>query len=319
MRAPVLLAIAGALAATVWAVAQQTAPPKKDAPAKNPATEEQTVISVEVNRVGILFSVLDRKGRFVTDLTKDDFEILDNKRPQPIVDFAAESNLPLRLGILIDTSNSIRERFHFELEAASDFVKSVMRSKEDKATIVAFDTNVQFVSDLSDNPDRLEKAIRDLRPGGGTALFDAIFKTCKEKLTQDTPSYKYRRIIVVVSDGDDNNSEFTRDQALEMAQKSDVVINTISTNNLTHGGAEGDKYLKYFSEETGGHSYLPFEASDLAQSFQYLAEEVRHQYTILFRPEPMRTDGLFHPITLRVKGHKELIVRARNGYYAPKM
>jgi len=313
MRAPVLLAIAGALAAA-WAVAQQT-PPKKDAATQ----DEPTRISVEVTRVGMLFSVLDRKGRFVTDLTKDDFEVLDNKRPQPIVEFASESNLPLRLGILIDTSNSIRERFKFELEAASDFVKSVMRTKEDKAVVVGFDTNVEFASELTDNPDKLETAIRGLRAGGGTALYDAIYKVSRDKLSQDTPSSKYRRIIVVVSDGDDNNSEFTRDQALEMAQKSDVVINTISTNNLEHGAAEGDKFLKYFAQQTGGHPYVPFEAADLAQSFEYLAEEVRHQYIILFRPEPLRTDGLFHAVELRVKGHKELIVRARAGYYAPKM
>jgi Ca-activated chloride channel homolog len=311
MKAPVLLAIAGALAAGAWAVAQETPPAKPE--------DEPTRISVEVNRVGLLFSVLDRKGRFVTDLTKNDFEVIDNKKPQPIVEFASESELPLRLGILIDTSNSIRERFRFELEAASDFVKSVMRANTDKATVVSFATGVEFASDLTDDPIQIENAIRGLRPGGGTALYDAIYKVCREKLAQDTPSYRYRRIIVVVSDGDDNSSNFTRDQALEAAQKADVVINAISTNKIDQGAAEGDKVLRYYTAQTGGHAYFPFEAADLAQSFEYLAEEVRHQYTILFRPEPMRTDGQFHPVELRVKGHKELIVRARNGYYAPKM
>src|SRR5689334_12266320 len=139
MNTPILLVIAGAVGCTAWGVAQQASSAKKDAPIPQ---DEPTRITVTSTRVGMLFSVLDRKGRFVTDLTKDDFEVLDGKRLQPIVEFASESNLPLRLGILIDTSNSIRERFHFELEAASDFVKSVMRSKEDKAVVVGFDTNV---------------------------------------------------------------------------------------------------------------------------------------------------------------------------------
>src|SRR5579862_8429278 len=215
MRAPVPLVITGALAAAVWAVAQQA--PKKDAPPQ----DEPARISVGVTRVNMLFSVLDKKGRFVTDLTKEDFEVLENGKPQPIVEFASESNLPLRLGILIDTSNSIRERFRFELDAASDFLKSVMREKGDKATVVGFDTNVGYASDLTDNIDKLDAAVRGLHAGGGTALYDAVYKVCVDKLSQDTPSSSFRRIIVVVSDGEDNNSDVTRDQALEMAQRND--------------------------------------------------------------------------------------------------
>ena len=124
--------------------------------------------------------------------------------------------------------------------------------------------------------------------------------------------------MVILSDGEDNQSRRTRDQALEMAQKADVNIYTISTN-ITRIESDGDKVLRYFAEETGGQSFFPFKASDLNQDFENIANELRHQYNIFYRPEPLKVDGLYHPVDIRVKGHKELIVRARKGYYAPKL
>jgi VWFA-related protein len=135
---------------------------------------------------------------------------------------------------------------------------------------------------------------------------------------QDQPLYKFRRAMVVLSDGEDNQSRYTRDQALEMAQKADVTIYTISTN-ITRIETEGDKVLRYFAAETGGQVFFPFKATDLNQSFENIANELRHQYNIFYRPEPLRTDGLYHPVDIRVKGHKDMIVRARKGYYAPKL
>jgi Ca-activated chloride channel homolog len=280
--------------------------------------EDPTRITVEVTRVNMLFTVMDKKGRFVTDLTKDDFELLENKRPQTIQEFSAETDLPLRLGILIDTSNSVRDRFKFEQQAATEFIHSVMTASRDKAMLVSFDSSAEMVSDLVDQPNQIIKGINALRPGGGTALYDAIFYSCRDKLALDQPKYKFRRAIVVVTDGDDNFSHYTRDQALEMAQKADVAIYAISTN-VTREETEGDKVLRYLTHETGGQAYFPFKVEDLEQSFENIANELRHQYIVYYRPDPLVTDGLFHPITLRVRGHKELIVRVRPGYYAPKM
>jgi VWFA-related protein len=315
MSSRVLLPVAGVLAAAVWAVAQQTPPPKSD-PAQQQG-DDTARFSVQATNVSMLFSVIDRKGRFVTDLTKDDFDVFENKHPQVIQQFAAESDLPLRLGILIDTSNSIRERFRFEQDAASEFLKNAMRTNNDKALVLSFDSNAEMISDLTPDTDKLDSAIRGLHSGGGTALYDAIYMACHDKLAQEQPSYKFRRVVVVVSDGEDNSSQYTRDQALEMALKSDVVIFAISTN-MTRIESDGDKVLRYFTQQTGGRAFFPFKVEDLAQSFEIIAEEVRHQYTILYRPEPLVADGLFHQVEVRVKGHKELIVRARNGYYAPK-
>ena len=305
----------GVLALAVWAAEQK--PTQQPKPAVEQA-DENTRIIVDVTRVNMLFTVTDKKGRFVTDLGKADFEVIENKRIQPIMEFAAETDLPLRLAVLIDTSNSIRERFKFEQEAASEFLKSVVKANQDRAMVVSFDTAPELVADLMDDTDKLDRAIRGLRPGGGTALYDAIFFACKDKLQQDQPKHKFRRALVVLSDGEDNQSRYTRDQALEMTQKADAVIYGISTN-VTRVDTDGDKVLKYFTAETGGRAFFPFKVEDLEQSFENIANELRHQYNLSYRPQPLTTDGLFHIIDVRVKNRRELVVHARKGYYAPKM
>jgi VWFA-related protein len=300
----------------ILAAGQQVPPPKPAAPA--PRGEEATRISVDVTVVSMAYSVTDKKGRFVTGLGKEDFEVLENSKPQTIQQFAAESALPLRVAVLIDTSNSIRERFRFEQEASSQFLNEMLRTTADKAMVVSFDSSPEMAAGLSDDTDKLGAAIRALRPGGGTSLYDAI-RFASEKLSAEQPSYKFRRVMVIVSDGDDNQSHGTRDQALEAAQVADTFIYAISTNNLAGGDTDGDKVLKYFSGQTGGKSFFPFKVEDLSQSFDVIAEEVRHQYSILYRPEPLLLDGAFHRVEIRVKGHKELAVRAQAGYFARKM
>jgi VWFA-related protein len=280
--------------------------------------DDPTRITLDVTRVNMLFTVSDKKGRFVTNLTKDDFEIVESKKVQNIVEFTAETNLPLRLAILIDTSNSIRERFKFQQEAATDFINTVVRQGQDKAIIVSFDMTAELVADLTDDTQKLAAAVRGLRPGGGTALYDAVFFSCRDKLMQDQPRHKFRRAMVLISDGEDNTSRWTRQQALEMAHKADVVIYCISTN-ITRIETDGDKVLKHFAQETGGLAFFPFKAQDMAQSFENIANELRHQYNVLYRPEPLKTDGLYHTVDIKVKGRKDLVVRARHGYYAPLM
>jgi VWFA-related protein len=307
---PLVLLLAGTFCLTLQA--QTPLGPKASADGAD------TRIQVDVTRVNILFTVTDKKGRFITDLKKDDFLVFEDKKPQSVMEFTAESDLPLRLAILIDTSNSVRERFRFIQEAAIEFINSVMRPKEDKALVVSFDTSAELVSELNDDPEKLAALVRDLRPGGGTSLYDAIYFACRDKLALEQPRHKFRRAMIVLSDGDDNQSQMTRDQALEMAQKADVVVYTISTN-ITRVETDGDKVMKYFAAETGGQAFFPFKVEDLSQSFENIANELRHQYNIYYRPEHMKTDGSYQPIAVRVKDRKDLVVRARKGYYAPKM
>lgn len=297
------------LALALTASGQPPAPPEHQEPSR---------IILDVFRVGVQFTVTDRKGRFVTNLTANDFEVIESKRPQKILEFSAESDLPLRLAILIDTSNSIRDRFKFEQEAAIEFLNNTIHRGHDKAMVVSFDSATELIADLTDDLAKLASSIRALRPGGGTALYDAIFFSCRDKLMQDQPLHRFRRAIVILSDGEDNQSRYTRHQALEMAQKADVVIYTISTN-ITRVETDGDKVLKFLARETGGLSFFPFKVEDLAQSFENISNELRHQYSILYRPDPLKPDGLWKPFEIRVKGRKDLVVRSRKGYYAPKL
>jgi Ca-activated chloride channel homolog len=306
-------AIAGVLGSVL--AAQQT-PPKAPQPA--PPEGEHTRIVLDVTRVNVLFTVTDKKGRFITNLVRDDFEVVENKRPQKIMEFTAETDLPLRLAILIDTSNSIRDRFRFIQEAALEFINGVIHPQDDKALLVSFDTSAELVADLTGDLQQLEKSVRDLRPGGGTSLYDAVYYASRDKLQMDQPRHKFRRAMVILSDGEDNQSRVTRDQALEMAQKSDVVIYTISTN-ISRVETDGDKVLKYLASETGGLAFFPFKVQDLTQSFENIANELRHQYNLFYRPEPMKTDGTYQTVNVHVKGRKDLVVRARKGYYAPKL
>lgn len=320
MNRRAFLGATGALGLAALTKAQQTtAPSKLPVQQQQPARpDEATIITVDVTRVNLLYTVTDRKGRFVTDLAKEDFEVIEGKKPQVIQEFTAESDLPLRLGILIDTSNSIRDRFKFEQEAAISFINNVIRTNQDKGLVVSFDTRAELVTDLQGDTEKLIAGVRGLRPGGGTALYDAIFFACRDKLSQDQPRHKFRRAIIIVSDGDDNQSNYTRDQALEMAQKADVVLYAISTNR-SKIEQDGDKVLKYYASETGGRAFFPFQVEDMEQSFENIANELRHQYNLSFKPEPLKTDGLFHTVDLRVKGRKDLVVHVRKGYYAPKM
>ena len=298
-----------------------TAAPPKPAAAKQVPIEEDPAsrISIDVNvtRVNMLFTVSDKKGRFVTNLGKEDFDVIEAKKPQNILEFAAESDLPLRIAVLIDTSNSIRDRFRFQQEAATEFINTVIRPGQDKGMVVSFDSSAEMVADLTDNTETLAKAIRNLRPGGGTALYDAIYFACREKLMGDQARDRYRRAMVILTDGEDNDSRFTREQALEMAHKADVVVYTISTN-ISRISTDGDKVLRYLAEETGGLAFFPFKSQDLTQSFENIANELRHQYNLFYRPEPLKADGLYHPVEIRTKNRKDLVVRARRGYYAPK-
>lgn len=295
-------------AAVLPAMARQTQQPQRP--------EVDQTITLEVTRVNLLFTVTDKRGRFVNNLEKEDFDIFEKKKKQAILEFAAESDLPLRIALLIDTSNSIRDRFKFELEAASQFLNSVIRKGRDKALVYTFDTQAELVQDLTDDTELLGKKLRDLRPGGGTAMYDAIYLSCRDRLMMDRPRHKFRRAVVIVGDGEDNSSRHTRDQALEMADKAEAVIFAISTN-MTRSETGGDKVLKYFSRQTGGQAFFPFKAEDLAQDFENIANELRSQYSVLYRPEPLITDGQYHEVEIRVRLRRDLVVRARKGYYAP--
>jgi Ca-activated chloride channel family protein len=280
------------------------------------APDDQNRIRVRVELVNVLTTVTDKKNRLVTDLTKGDFRIFEDGKPQDIRFFSRETDLPLRIGMLIDTSNSVRDRLRFEQDAAIDFLNEAVHPGKDLAFLVAFDVEQQLVQDYTDDIEKLSNAIQALRAGGVTSLFDAIFFSCKEKMLFFPPPEPYlRRVMIIISDGQDNQSVHTRDEALSMAQRAEVTIYTISTNR---SGAEGkgDKVLSRLANETGGHAFFPFEAGDLAANFQEIARELRSQYSLGYVSTNSAHDGFFRYITVEPVD-KNLHARTKAGYFAP--
>ena len=285
---------------------------KKDKTEKNP---DNLVVNVEL--VNVLFTVMDRKGKLVTDLDKSNLKLYEDNKLQTITNFSRETDLPLTIALVIDTSTSIRERFKFEQEAAIDFLYRTLRPKKDKALLVTFDSAIELVQDYTDNPEVLSKAIRQIRPGGGTKMLDAIYLACQEKLKSELG----RKILILISDGDDNLSLETLASTLEMAQKSDVAIFAISTNSsgfFAITAPKADKILKRLAEETGGRAFFPFKAEDLSASFQDIGAELRSQYSLAYRSSNPGRDGSFRSIKIETD-RKNLKVKARKGYYAPRV
>lgn len=283
-------------------------------PAATPGPE--TKFSMEVNRVATTFSVTDRRGHFVA-LTRDDFEVFDNQRPQKILEFSAESELPLRLALLVDSSNSMRDRFRFIQEAAVGFLKNSLRPDQDQAMLISFDIAPEVVSEFDGDVDRLSDRVRAIRPGGATSLYDAIDLAARH-MSQGVQTGQFRCAIVIFSDGDDNQSHLTRQQALESAQRANAVLFAVSPTSEPNAAGQGDKVLNFLTSETGGTALFPFRMEDLARSFDTITKELRHQYHIMYRPEPLAADGKFHAVEVRLKQSKGgFKVRARKGYYAP--
>ncbi len=264
----------------------------------------------------MVFTVTDRHGRLIKDLTKDDFRVLDDGRANArILSFQQETDLPLRIGLLVDASNSVRDRFKFEQESAIEFMSRTIRPKFDQGFVVGFDATPEVTQDFTDSTDDLSKGVRMLRPGGGTAMYDAIYFACRDKLAKQPRTGPTRYALVVLSDGDDNQSHVTRDEAIEMAQRAEVIIYAISTN-VTGSKNEGDRVLKYIADTTGGRAFFPFQITDVANAFGEIQEELRSQYTLSYHPAGFAADGRYHTIQILAQNHKNLKVRARRGYYA---
>lgn len=290
-------------------------------PTENPAdiNEPTTTFRSNVNEVNVIFTAVDRRGHFVKNLKQDDIRILDDGRPPKTIDlFMGEADLPLRVGLLIDASNSIRDRFHFEQESAIEFLNQIIRHKSDLAFTLGFDSASEVTQDFTDNTEKLSRGVRMLRPGGSTALYDAIYYACRDKLAEATsPNGPVRKAIILLSDGDDNQSRVTREEAVEMAQRAEVIIYAISTN-ISGSKNPGDKVLERFAETTGGRVFFPSKIQDVSDAFTDIQDELRSQYVIAYRPQNFIANGKYRPISIEPSKNKTLKLRTRKGYYAPK-
>jgi Ca-activated chloride channel family protein len=285
--------------------------------ADDPQSGAMLTIHKRVDEVNVLFIATDKHGKFVRDLNQTDFSILDDhKPPQSIVNFRRETDLPLHMGLLIDVSGSVHSRFAFEQDAAISFLQHSVRVGFDKAFIVGFNQQSQMTQDFTDNVQLLSDGIHRLQDGGGTAIYDAIYRACKDKFLKDRPDHPTRKAIVIVSDGEDNQSEYSRAQAIEMAQRAEVIIYAISTDD---SGLilRGDKVLEQLAEATGGRAFFPFKMKDITHSFAAIEDELRSQYVVSYRPADFDADGRYRSIEISAL-KKDLQVRARKGYFAPQ-
>lgn len=287
-------------------------------PATSGAADEPILtITKRVDEVNVLFIATDRHGKFVRNLNQADFSIFDDHKPvQSILNFRRETDLPIEMGLLVDVSGSVQGRFGFEKEAATGFLQHIIRPGYDRAFVVGFNKESRLTQDFTDKVPLLSAGVQRLSNGGGTALYDAIYTACKDKLLREHSEHPIRKALVILSDGEDNQSQYTRAQAIEMAQRAEVLIYAISTDD---SGLilRGDKVLEDLASATGGRAFFPYKMKDITHSFAAIEDELRSQYDVSYKPTDFDADGRYRSIEITAV-KKDLQVRARRGYYAPR-
>ena len=311
--------------------AQQPAAPAEEQ-TKTPTAplpqQKTPAITSTTGLVHLVATVMDRHRDFVTDLDQADFKVLEDGAPQDIRYFGRETDLPLRIGVLLDTSNSIRPRLDFEKDAALDFLQHVLRRNKDQAFVMTFDNEPEVIQDYTGDLALLTDAIRKQRAGGGTALNDAIYRAAEKLVNPPVPkgaNPEIRRVLVVISDGNDNLSDHALSEAVDSTIRAEAVIYCISTNTdwLALDGDKprkihvegGDKVLEQFADQSGGRVFYPYKVDDLAQSFVDIGDELRSQYFIAYSPNNPQASGQYRKIDVQID-RKGLQVRTRKGYYA---
>ena len=304
---------------------------KKQPPVK--VDEEQT-IRLGTQLVNVLFSAQDKQNRYVNDIAQEELEILENGQPQQIFTFKKEFDLPLTLSLLIDVSGSERYTLPLLKDAGGHFIDSVIRSGKDTAAVIKFEGEATVVQGLTSNPARVRKALEEvsyvapppvgiyggptppINSGsrqGGTSLWDSIIATSADLLAKEPG----RKTIILLTDGEDTTSRMKIGDAIDEALRAEVVIYAIGIGDPGYGGVN-EGALKRICEATGGRAVFPRRARELDQAFLQLEQDLRQQYLLAYEPKNDATDGTFRKIEIRVAARKDVKLRHRRGYYAPK-
>ncbi len=301
---------APAAAPTTAPAAAQTAP----GPGSN-TDAGASLFKVGVNEVSLIFTVTDKHGHYIANLTQNDFALLDDqKAPERVNSFHQQINLPLRVGVVIDASSSIRSRFQFEQQSATAFLLDVLKAKSDRAFVMGFDVTPTVTADWTNDQDALEAGVNKLEPAGGTALFDAVYVACRDKLGTERGPEPVRKAIILISDGEDNQSRVYLSEAIKECERAETIIYAISTN-WTPSRGEGDKVMQELAEETGGEVFFPPSVEEMSNSFKDIEEELRSQYALVYTPADFKADGAYRTIYLYCYDRK-YTVRAKKGYFA---
>ncbi|MGA9996974.1 MAG: VWA domain-containing protein [Pyrinomonadaceae bacterium] len=305
---------------------QQTGQKPSAQPTPTPQDQDPTGLVVDIRRVRLPIAVVDKKGQLVYGLTKDDFVILEDKQPQAIETFSDEhdNRILLYVGVLMDTSPSTAGKLKFEQESAMNFIQNVARPRKDRVAFVTFDDEINLRQDFTDKLDLLDRAVFGVKKTGKqTALYDAIWQFCDEKMR----SAQGKRALVIITDGEDTYSRATLRDAIDIAQRTETTIFAISTKEGFAGTVPGveaktvqtkaDKDLVRLCEETGGTAFFTGDMLALERSFSKIAKEIRTQYLITYRPTNDTYDGSFRRIEVRLaNGNDKLRVRTKVGYKA---
>jgi len=310
------------LAAAAQNAAQPAAPaaaqPAALAPnqATSPTPDQPFSLRIQANEVNLVFSVTDKRGHFVTGLKQEDFGLLDDGRPpERVLRFVQQTNLPLRIGIMLDTSSSVHSRFQFEQDSASEFLLQTLH-QNDRAFVEGFDVQIDLEQDYTNKIDLLSSGIHKLRPGGGTALFDSLYKTCRDQMLTLAQDIAVRKVIILITDGEDNYSRVLEHEAIQECQRASTNIYTISTN-ISATTTKGDDYLRDIAEATGGVAFFPEKLEEIAVNFKNIQEELRSQYQLVYRPANFKQDGSFRTIYLQPIRGNNFVARVKKGYFAP--
>jgi Ca-activated chloride channel family protein len=320
------IGLVSALLGLPLALAAQTSQP---APPRTPAAEKkgrEYTINVDVNLVVLHATVLDKKGRMVNDLKQDDFRVYEDGTLQKLAVFT-HADIPVTLGIVIDDSGSMREKRQGVNAAALTFAKT--SNPQDQVFVVNFndvyylDTPGEFASNIED----LKAALDKIDSRGGTALYDAVYAS----LDHVKLGNRDKKVLLAITDGEDNASRYSFEELLRYAQKSDAVIYTVGLLGSeepgglfkTHSGGarHAARILEKLAEATGGQAYFPKSLDEVGETCQQVARDIRNQYTLAYYPTNRKKDGTFRMVrvdAVHPQGHVKLVVRTRPGYYAPK-
>ena len=289
---------------------------------KAPVSTNEWSFTKQVNEVNVLFVVV-HKGKFIGDLSQNDITVRDDeKAPAAMLGFRTERDLPLRVGLLVDTSSSLTPRFRFEKAAASAFLRQAVDSAGgDLGFVMGFSNDAKLMQDFTSNPDFLSQGVQRLKVDGGTAMYDGVRTGCR-KLLRHPEHDMVARVLVVLSDGQNNAGTLNLDGAIEAAQQAEVTIYAVSTNYPTGPDGdlfaeEGNKNLRKLAEQTGGRVFFPYNPKEVAKAFSKIGEELRSRYAVSYRPADFTQDGRYRKI--KIEAHKtgeKLEIRARKGYFA---
>jgi VWFA-related protein len=297
------------------AIAERAYAPALPAPPALPASE---TIRKRVDEVNVVFTITNGKGQFVSRLSLDDVKVLDNQHaPEKISYFGRQTEMPLRVVLLVDLSDSITERFNYEKTAAAAFLKKVLRPEIDQAALIGFGSDVKLVQDFTSDIDALTRSLRAMKAGGNTKLYDAVL-FASAKLHRETDPGATRRAIVIISDGEDTFSRGFLHDAAQSALRTQTTVYALSTNDVSMDGyRKGEAVLDLLSNPTGGKTLPAHNRGKMQRAFETIKEALHSQYLLAYKPADFKPDGTFRSIKI-VPRDRKLLVNCRRGYYAPR-